>query len=158
ERLREQLDERSSWVRKLEMEIASLTNAATALQEKIDEARGEGSSRLTELEAELESARRAINDQELRLSAGRDERARLHERLSDAETELESIVARGREREAALTAALQEAEILRAAEAGRVDAEAALRAEVQALRATVESLRRSGEELGADLASLNTEY
>jgi len=158
ERLREQLDERAAWMGTLEMEIASLNQIVCALQEQLDSARGEESSRLAELEAELAAAGRAIDEQEQRLAAGRDERARLHERLSAAETELEAIIARGREREGALQAALLEAEELRQAEAGRSDAEAALRAEVQALRATVDSLRRSGEELGADLASLNTEY
>lgn len=158
ERLREQLDERSAWVHKLESEIASLNQIIDTLQEQMDTARGEESSRLAELESELDAARKDIAEQEQRLSIGRDERARLHERLSAAETELEAIIARGREREAALDEALREAESLREAEAGRSDAEAALRAEVQALRSTVDSLRRSGEDLGTDLASLNTEY
>lgn len=158
ERLREQLDERAVWVRTIEMEVASLNQIISALQEQIESARGEGSARLTELETELETAHRAIAEQEKRLVAGREERARLHERLSAAETELEAIISRGREREAALNAAMQEAETLRQAESGRADVETSLRAEVQALRATVDSLRRSSEELGADLASLNTEY
>ncbi len=157
-RLRGQLDDRSAANRQLEVEIASLTAIVGSLKRGLDDARAAGPAKLAELESELETAALAIEDQEKRLAAGREDRARLLAGISGAETGLKQLIARGQEREAALEAAMREAEELRRAELDRGQIETELRVEVQALRDTVGTLRRSGSELHADLASLKAEY
>jgi len=157
-RLRGQLEERVSATRRLQMEVDSLTAIVDALRREQEANRGIAPEKLLAMETELATAARAIQDQEQRLAAGRAERARLHERLSVVESELETLVARGREREIAMDRAAREAEELRRAEQEREEIEAGMRAEIQALRATVESLRTSGEEVSGDFATLNAEY
>lgn len=157
-RLRGQLEERLAAGRQFEAEIVSLTAIVDSVKRELDEARATGPARLAELESKLAAAAQAIENQEQRLAAGREDRARLLAGISGAETELKRLIARGQEREAALEAAMREAEELRRAEQDRGQIEAELRAEVQSLRDTVGTLRRSGDELDADLASLKDEY
>ncbi len=157
-RLRAQLDERSAVTRRLQFEVDSLTAIVDTLRREQEARPAIAPETLAGMEAELATAARAIEEQEQRLAAGRAERARLHERLSVVEGELELLVSRGREREIAIDRASREAEELHQTEQEHERIEAGLRAEVQSLRATIESLRNSGAEVAADLTTLNTEY
>ncbi len=157
-RLRAQLEERAPITRKLESEVDSLAAIIDSLRRERETVRAIAPEQLAEREAALAAAKLAIEEQEQRLAAGRAERARLHDRLAVVEGELETLVARGREREIALDRAAREAEALRRTEQDREPIEAALRAEVEALRATLEGQRSSGEDVAADLTMLNAEY